>query len=263
MLLFGLFATSCEKEVDIKLDDVEKKYVIEGTVTDREGGTHVWVSQTKNFSEDNSRVGVSGAIVEITDGHTTYTLEEKEKGRYSAPELKGAVGDTYQLTVRVGAEEFTGHSTIPTNVPMDSLYISREFLFDEIENLPTIDYRDPEGERNYYRFVLYVNDMKKRDIFAFDDDLTDGNAQSVRLFYLGDDADDEDPRNDKIKSGDHVRVQMLCTDDAVFKYFYSLAEGASGTPNGAIPANPVSNIEGGALGYFSAHTIQEKETRVP
>ncbi|SEL13852.1 DUF4249 domain-containing protein [Parapedobacter koreensis] len=263
LLCLVLLVVSCEKEIDIQLDGVEKKYVIEGTVTDQEGGSQVWVSRTKDFAEDNSRTGVSGAIVEISDGNTSYTLQEDENGHYTAPALIGTSGTTYHLSVRIGTEQFSASSNMPQKVSMDSLYTRQEFLFDEMENLPTIDFSDPAGERNYYRFVLYVNDIKKRDIFAYDDDMIDGNSQSISLFYLGDGEEDDDPRNDKIKSGDLVRVQMLCTDAAVYKYFYSLSSSATGNPNGAAPANPVSNLQGGALGYFSAHTVQQQETRVP
>jgi hypothetical protein len=263
LLLMSALAVSCEKEIDLQLQGVEKKYVIEGTVTDQEEGSHVWVSRTKDFAEDNSRVGVSGAVVEISDGNTSYVLQEGENGHYAIPVLKGIPGTTYHLSVQIGTDRFSASSTMPKPVSMDSLYIRREFLFDEMENLPTIDFTDPAGERNYYRFVLYVNEIKKRDIFVYDDDMIDGNPQSISLFYLGDGKEDADPRNDKINSGDRVRVQMLCTDASVYKYFYSLTNGATGNPNGAAPANPVSNFQGGALGYFSAHTLQQQETRVP
>jgi hypothetical protein len=39
-----------------------------------------------------------------------------------------------------------------------------------------------------------------------------------------------------------------------------LAEGGPGGPN--TPSNPVSNIEGSELGYFSAHTSEDKEVRI-
>jgi hypothetical protein len=56
---------------------------------------------------------------------------------------------------------------------------------------------------------------------------------------------------------------MQCIAPAVFKYLYSLDQGASGGNNSASPANPVTNIEGGALGYFSVHTIESKTMVVP
>lgn len=56
---------------------------------------------------------------------------------------------------------------------------------------------------------------------------------------------------------------MLCISPEVYKYWYSLNAGATGGNNAASPANPVSNISGGALGYFSAQTAQTKYIDVP
>jgi hypothetical protein len=50
---------------------------------------------------------------------------------------------------------------------------------------------------------------------------------------------------------------MYCIDRNIYNYFFSLLQVSAG--NGgfqtASPDNPVTNITGGALGYFSAHTI--------
>lgn len=260
MMVLGFVSfISCEKEIDIQLDGVAKKYVIEGVVTDQEGGCQVLISQTKDFHEDNTRLTVSDAVVAISDGSDTFDLEETAPGTYTSNELVGIPGGTYYLSVKIDSEEYTARSTMPEVVRMDSLYISEEFLFDETEKLATVDFLDPAGVPNYYRFVLYVNDEKKRQIFAFNDDLTDGNPNAVRLYYLTEDEEDED----KIRSGDLVRVEMLTTDEAVYKYFFSLANGATGDNNAASPANPVSNLQGDALGYFSAHTFQSKEIKAP
>jgi len=56
---------------------------------------------------------------------------------------------------------------------------------------------------------------------------------------------------------------MLNIDYPVYKYFFSLENSATGENQSATPANPVSNIKGGALGYFSVQTIQSREIKVP
>jgi hypothetical protein len=55
--------------------------------------------------------------------------------------------------------------------------------------------------------------------------------------------------------GDSCRFTMMCIDENIYKYFYSLT--LNGPGGAATPANPVSNIEGEyVLGYFSAQTKQ-------
>jgi hypothetical protein len=55
---------------------------------------------------------------------------------------------------------------------------------------------------------------------------------------------------------------MRCIDKNVFEYFKQLSglDPTNGQPTA--PTNPVSNISGGALGYFSAHTTQKKKAIV-
>jgi hypothetical protein len=64
------------------------------------------------------------------------------------------------------------------------------------------------------------------------------------------------------KKGDKLTAIMHCVDPAVYTYLFSLF-GANGSDNGAAPSNPLSNISGGALGFFSAHTVQEKTLIIP
>lgn len=58
---------------------------------------------------------------------------------------------------------------------------------------------------------------------------------------------------------DTVNVMMMCIDKSVDLYFYSLSQNGGGPNASATPANPVTNIEGAVLGYFSAHTLQIKK----
>jgi len=69
--------------------------------------------------------------------------------------------------------------------------------------------------------------------------------------------------NKKINTGDVVKVDMECVDKNVYEYWYSLDQGSTGSSQSAAPGNPVSNMQGGALGYFSANTLQTKNAVTP
>lgn len=250
--------TSCEKVIDLPLDVAPKKYMIEGTITDAKGGCRVLISQTKNFDEDNSFKGISGAEVSIKDeNNNSITLPEVLPGIYTDSSITGIPGKTYSLHVNINGTGFDASSKMPVKVIMDSLYISDDNIFGQVRKTPNINYTDPEGRGNNYRFVLYVNGIKRNNIYIVNDDYSDGNISSIKLFLFGEDDDK------KIKSGDKIGVDMLCISPEVYKYWYSLNAGATGNNNAASPANPVSNISGGALGYFSAQTVQTKLIEVP
>lgn len=259
ILLSTALFTSCEKVIDVNLKGAEAKYMIEGTLTDSVGDCSVLITQTKNFDEDNNFAGVSGAEVSITDNSTgtVTTLTETAPGVYEAPSLTGNYGKTYTMKVKIGDKVFTASSSMPKQLSMDTVYVSDENMFGEIWKLANIEFQDPAGIDNYYRFIQHINGIKTKQLFIRDDGLVNGKLFSTKL-YMNPDMEDKD----KIKSGDKVKIEMQCIDAEVYKYWFSLEQGATGD-GVAVPANPVSNIQGGALGYFSAYTTQWQEITAP
>jgi len=247
-----LFFTSCEKVIEVNVNDAAKKYVIEAVLTNEAGGNQVKISQTKAINEDNRFVGVTGAQVQILDQNgVSVSLIETSQGIYRST-LIGDPGKSYTLQVRVGDETFTATSQMPQAVALDSLFVSSMNMMGEKEYYANVVYTDPAEKGNAYRFVQYLNGVKNKDIFIQNDDLSNGRKNTNTLYTHG----------DEIKQGDQIRVEMLTIDPQVYKYWYSLRQGATGEGNAASPANPLSNINGGALGYFSAHTVSAKAVTV-
>ena len=254
------FFSSCQKVIDVGIKNAEKKYVVEAIITDISGESKVLLSITKNVAENNNFPGIGGATVSITDNTGISTaFTETTAGNYVAPNFTGEVGKTYSLQVKINGETFTARSTMPQKINLDTLFVSNEILFGETRKLVNIAYQDPDGKGQYYRYVQYINGKKSKPIFANNDDYSDGKYVESKLWYITDD----DNKDEKIKSGDSITLDMQCIDAAVYKYWYSLNQSATGNSQSASPANAVSNISGGALGYFSAHTLQTKSVEVP
>lgn len=253
--------SSCVKVIDLNLNRAEKKLVIEAQVTDVAGQASVLISQTKDYDEDNSFQGISGATVTITEeGGSTATLSESAAGVYTHSVLTGTAGKNYALSVMVNGEIYTAACRMPQKVNLDTVYAVDEYLFGENRKVVNADFQDPAGRGNNYRFIQYINGQRIKQIIVQYDEYTDGRYVNSRLFYLPDEDSDE---SDKIKSGDEIKVEMHCIAPVVYKYWYSLSRSATGISGQATPANPVSNMKGGALGYFSTHTIQSKTFIVP
>ena len=258
--LFALFLSSCEKVIHLDLNTAEKKYVIEATVTDQPGTAQVLLSQTKNFDNNNQFVGVSGAVITVREeGGLLTTFTETSPGHYEAPSLTGSSGKSYDLRVTVAGNVFTATSTMPAKVNLDSIYTTDELIFTDTRKIANVVFQDPPGRGNNYRFIQYLNNLKEKQLFVENDDYTDGRLNITKLYYFADDKSD----STIIKSGDSLRVDMLCIDPKVYEYWYSLERNTNGDNNNTTPANPVTNIQGGALGYFSAHTLQTRKMKVP
>ncbi|HRP32437.1 MAG TPA: DUF4249 domain-containing protein [Agriterribacter sp.] len=248
---------SCEKVIDVALKDAEKQFVIEGIITNKPGDCMVRISKTKSFDDSNAFDGISNATVSVSDNEgNAVSLAEAETGVYRSAFFAAGTGKTYTLRVDVNGRAFTASCIMPTAVNMDTLYVKDESFFGEKMKLANVEYLDPPGKGNCYRFVQYVNGRKEKSIFIRDDDYSDGNASTITLFTAPDE-------KGKIESGSIVRVEMQCISPVIYQYWFSLFQGASGSSNAASPANPVSNIKGGALGYFSVHTVQNQTVVAP
>lgn len=257
---FCFLFSSCEKVINIDLGKADKKFVIEAMVTDLPGTAQVLISQTQHFNEPNDFPAVTGAIVTISvNGGPTTVLTPTTPGVYEAPFLVGIPGQTYTLSVTIGGKQFTAQSTMPVKVNLDSIYITDEQLFTETRKTVNAVFDDPTGPGDNYRFVQYVNGFKENQVMIRNDEYSDGRRIVNKLFYF---SGDEDYKG-KIKSGDEVTIDMLCIDRNIFKYWFSLDRSATGGTGQATPSNPVTNIQGGALGYFSAHTLQTETMIAP
>ena len=250
--------TSCEKVINVDIDNAKKAYVIEGTISNISSPTEpteVKISFTRNFSESNTFDGVSGADVSIqVNADSIYKLTEVATGVYRNSAIVGIPGNTYHLTVFLAGKTYTATSTMPLVVNLDSITVNNNSFGGEAGS-KSIDplYHDPVGKGNSYRLIEYVNGMQVKKVFVQNDDFSDGKIVTQPLIN----------QDGKIKSGNFVTVEMQCIDANMYLYWNSLDQSATGDSQSATPANPVTNIIGGALGYFSAHSVTSKSIVIP
>lgn len=246
MLSLGVIALySCQKVIDIELNPSSPQYVITGNITDQPGPYEVKITSSINFDQDNNFPAVNGAKVCITDQNVGIidTLTEMAPGRYRTHVLEGVPGHTYKLMVSVGNETFSSVSTMPLPIALDSLYTKPAAFGDGTDIVAVYD--DPVGRGNFYHLVLTVQDRPSREIYLHNDKINNGARVS---HVLNNDAD--------IRTGDVITVQLQCIDAAVYDFYYSLDQALK--QSSAVISNPKTNIEGGAMGYFCAHTIRTK-----
>lgn len=251
--------SSCEKVIDVKLDNAESQLVIEGTITDQPGQQLIKISKSVPYTENNTYPPVSGAVVLVTDdnGHS-WTFSETAPGFYTFPALKGETGRIYTLKATVNNVVYTASSSMPAPVAIDFLDVKVFNFGGDDQKQAQVHYKDPAGIANQYRFVMKVNGIQSKQVYAENDRLSDGNDVPSVLFFTGNNDD-----QDQLRTGDVVDIEMQCIDKNVFLYWYTLSQQSSNGPSGGTtPGNPPSNINNKALGYFSAHTVSKKQLAV-
>lgn len=250
-LLLAALLFSCEKIIDVNINDSDPQIVAQANVSDN-GKAKVILTKSINFDETNEFPEVENAIVVISDDNgNSEKLIETEKGVYTSNTINTVIGETYYLNIKSDETTLTSFSKIPKKINFDGLFIVPGESFngpgqptEEILNI-FVKYEDPVDEDNFYRFKEYINGKMTKTYF-FDDLLTNGSTATTLL---------RDRERD-LNSGDTLRIEMQCLDKSAYDYFSSF--GLNRGPNSSTPANAVTNIEGSQLGYFSAHTFDEK-----
>jgi Domain of unknown function (DUF4249) len=250
LLLPMLLVTACKKVINVDLRNATPQIVIEGNVTDEPGIYTVYVSKTVGFSADNIFPPVTDAVVTISDSvaHFTEQLREADSGVYITDQIIGLPNHTYYLNVYEGNKVYSATSTMPVRVFLDSISFAENVGFNNKEEINAIaNFQDPAGITNYYWFTEVINNRQIPDIFVFEDRLSDGRYIEYPLY------------NDSsyLNPGDTLLLTMNCVDENTYNYFNTLINVTGGNNFQAVtPANPVTNLSNGALGYFSAHTTQ-------
>lgn len=247
-----LVFNSCQKVIDIDLNDAEPGIVIEGVINDRRGPYAVSITKSGSYFNEPVLPSVSGAKVVISDNSgTTDTLREMAPGIYVTSKIRGIPGRTYTLKVTSENLEYTGTSTMHSRVNIDSLKLVKSDIehFDfgnnnqNDLNMEIHCYFQDPPEKNYYRVRVFKNDsINTQNYRLFDDQYTNGLATELRVA--------------RAEKGADYRVELMSIDKPTYDYYRTLEDLLYTNPFfGSTPANPINNLSNGALGYFAAYAL--------
>jgi hypothetical protein len=277
-LVIGLI--SCEKAVDFKLKDPEPKLVVEATI-ENDGWPIVFLSNSLNYFStlDPNAIQqsfVHNAIVTISNGAKTHQLKEYQLSVQSgvlfyytidssnlATAFKGELNKQYALKVMVGNKEYNANTTIPNITKrIDSLWGKPVPGFDDPNKRALmIKATDPPGYGDYIRYFTKRNSEPFYPALnsVFDDQIIDGTTYSVEI-ERGVDRNVE--RNDDynyFNKLDTVTVKLSNIDKATFDFWRTMEYTYTTVGNPfSSPTKVLSNISGGALGYFGGYASQFK-----
>lgn len=259
LVLAAVALSSCEKIVSIDLNKANPHMVMEGIVTDQQTPDSVMLSKSGNYFEASLYFPpVQNSLITISDNlGNVDTLKESKPGTYYSSSLQGVPGRTYALKVVADGNEYDVVSSMPSRVPIDSLYATplREFDGDKGYSLYVV-FKDPPEPGNYYRINLRLSRSLPPDSITgqryhlFSDKLTNGNEVTIRM-----------RTGRSVVTGDTVTVELLSIDRATYDYFRTLNDilTSDRAPTSLAPTNPNTNLSNGSLGYFAAFTIDTKK----
>lgn len=251
VLILCLICTSCFQDViDIDTSEFDNQIVIEGIVTDQDIPWKVIISKTANIYEESSIQYVSDANVTISDnsGNTEYLLETSP-GVYQSDQLQGVPGRIYTLSVISEGKRYTATSRLPSPIELDSIGYKRLDPNSAAYDL-MFYFTDKEGIEEYCRINLYRNfNLLERESILYQDSYTDGEA--IVINDIG----------TNFYENDNVRVEVLSIGRDIYDYYSVLYDILDEDEEDEqfielTSANPKSNINNNALGYFSAQSVR-------
>ncbi len=261
----ALFSVSCEDVINVDLNTVEPRIVIEGKVNYSEylTGTEpfsVKISRTGDFYDPSSFPTVSDAIVTISDTTgSSITLLETEPGLYLADysvplAIYPRLGRTYTLDVEIDGRTYTASSTIRYMTWIDQLYYNyvEAGAFDEEGYKVFCSFTDREGYDDFVRMTIEQNGEMVEDYFLHDGRWSDGNRVEFDAYGF--------------EAGDTLDIKLISMDKVMYEYFEMLASVVATDDNHEpnwIPDNPITNLSNGALGYFGAFSVTRRWLFIP
>lgn len=240
---------SCEKVIDIPLNEADQRVVVEAQLYDIPYESFVKLSRTGSVYDDSGFEKISGATVTVSDNMGNsylFTEQTSEPGLYLDTTFIALPSRTYSLNVQENGNTYTSISEVNSEVVLDSLdYQLQVGGFgldpDDTTYFTFYNFTDNGSEENYYRAVTFLNGEEESSYFN-DDDLFNGNVFRQPFFA------------DSFGPADTLTVFLISMNKGGYDYFVTLETAQSGGgPFSATPANPVSNIEGGAIGFFGVY----------
>ena len=248
-LFLSLFFLACEEVIDLDLEQVKERIVIEGVVSEKPSVSKVKISFTQSIYVRTQSKSASGAIVTLSDDvGNSEVLIESQPGIYTPTKALGFAKREYRLKVTMGGAEFSAVSRMPDAMTLDSVRAYDPRL------------HNPFG-LNYYltnrpgvEEYCMIRTFRLNDTKFFWTLYSDKNSDGKQVVLAG---------PSSLAYNTTIRVELISLDKATYEYFRTLQELVSNDgfeapdPLQLNEYNPRSNITNDALGYFSAQSQRD------
>jgi hypothetical protein len=277
MIYISVFTllTACTEPIDIELDSSFSRLSVFGEISTDSTVHNIRLTRSADYFYNQPSVGVSDAIVKISDGENEIFLTENplNPGNYQTPSgFFGIPGKTYVLVIenvdidKDGVmESYSASSFLPFLASQDSIRIkySKNSFYEGTEIM--LYAQDPAESIDYYAFKIIKNGILQTDslpeIIAQDDLFFNGKyTNGITVQFL-----DEAKEGEQVFPGDTITLEML----GITKEYYIFIIEAQTELFGSNPlfsgppANISTNISNGALGFFGAVNINRSSVIAP
>lgn len=235
---------SCEKVIDVELNEANENLAIEAKFNTETKEINVLISKTTAYFNPEDIEFVSDAVVRVSNEKgNIQELELNGNGNYSTV-VNFDLSDSLTLEVEHDLGIFSSTAEVVQTASLNSIEFIKgtgPLALPDGEYLIRVLIADDVEEENYYMFETVKNGMPLASFRGYDviDDLLATNGL-IDYIFVG----------NTHSVGDTVNLSLLSLNEAAYKYYGDLAQLQSEGLASASPANPVNNWSNNALGYF-------------
>ncbi|BDD04272.1 DUF4249 family protein [Aureibacter tunicatorum] len=268
-VLISIFIFGCEEVITLDNEQSKPKMVVEGLVINKKKRHYVQLSLSQGFYDTDNKSYINDAnvkVIEILDNEETvyqYTYFPEENAYFSNRSYMGKFGATYKLMIEHEGNTYFSENKLNQINEIEKLtWKFDQRRYDQRNLLPEdqkgyyyqilLTTTEPEETKDYYQFRFYRNDTiinnNGNNVYVIDDQIISGKLTDF-------------PSPVYYKLDDLARLQISSLTPESYKYYNDLSKvlNNDGGLFSSVPANPASNISGGALGLFQASGVVEEE----
>lgn len=263
LMLIAISFISCTKEIDIELEEGERRLVVDCWFNTDTIEHEIKLTQTSNYFSQEAAPKVSGASVQVIGGGDVWNFNEVEPGLYkSSPFAHAKMGNEYTLNILHEGQNYTASDYCDTVPNID--YIDLNYN-DHPEN-PWYDIlvwtTELAGYGHWYCWRMLVNGEYVKDTLSeisFDSDEYLGNGLTFEAFPI------EWIRADQVQTGDTITLEQHNISKQTYDSFEAILTETEwkGGIFDSPPANIQSNISNNGLGVFLVSSTHSRSIIVP
>lgn len=264
-MLLALVITlcSCEKVVELDLNDVEPRLVVDAEILWDKGtaGNEQSIKLTTSTGYYNTTVPtVSGAVIYVTNdtsGDTFSFPESQDAGVYTCTDFVPVLNQSYTLHIELNGEVYAATETFMEAPVISRMEYADNGGFSGDKPEVKIYFQDNASEVNYYLTEFNAPVIVYPNYELSDDEFFEGNEIST------------DFSHDDLETGDVVDIRLRGISERFYNYMNLILDSTSGNPFGTPPSTIRGNLintthpDNFVLGYFRLNEADHQWYAIP
>lgn len=271
LFLFFL-VTSCTEKIDLKLDTTYTRIVVDGHIATDKGPYFITLTKSADYFYDAPSPTVNNAAVTLSDGKNTFPLTETIPGKsgiYSTDSsFAGIVGNQYTLNIQLtdainGQKNYSATCALMPVTHLDSTkaVLHADWGKEGVYEIQCFA-KEPGDQVNFYMFNVFKNGRLMTDsirkVVVSNDNLINGGYFHGGVIYFNQSHD-----NQVIRKGDIITLEMSGITKEYMEFVQQVRQAGIDIPFfSGPPANVISNVSNGGIGFFAAYSNSYASTVV-